>query len=425
MIIGFSKHGKGNGVGVVGYITDGADAVEYVAGGKKSGKVRSTAPVVLRGHPETARRLIDMVPFKWKYTSAVVSFSPGERITPEMERRVMNEFEGNAFSGLDRSRYYTLWVRHTDGTGGGHHLHLVTPRIELQSGKSLNIAPPGKASRELFDTLRSKINAELGLSNPDDPARIQTVRLPRHVAKLQARERASANKGNGDVRVLITRHLEEKVREGFIKNRDDVARHLREFGFTITREGTGYLTIQNSENGQRVRLRGGLYDRDQCAQVISRVCERGQDKPVRNPDRVRALEEKLERLVAARTTHNRERYGPNIMTGVAQSKEKFHDQFGEPIIGGSSRNGAELRRSRDETHRTLDRLGEGTRQLDRTTRSFVQSSRFLDAAIERAKFRQREREADRNLISKYGALVAPPSRSRGLGVDREMEREFV
>ncbi len=425
MIIGFSRHGEGGGAGVVEYITDGAEAVGYIAGEKKSGKVRDPAPVVLRGHPETTRRLIDIVPFKWKYTSAVVSFSPGERITPEMERRVMDEFERNAFSGIDRGRFYTLWVRHTDGAGGCHHLHLVTPRVELQTGKSLNIAPPGKLSRECFDALRSKLNVELELSDPDDPSRIQMVKLPRHVAKLQARERSSRNKTNEDARVSITRHLEEKARVGLINSRDDVVRHLCDAGFQITREGKDYLTVREGKTGERVRLRGGLYDRDQCPQVLSSIRDGKQNDAFRSPERLRVLEEKLERLVAARAQHNRERYGPGIEEHAAQLKERIHDQFRAAVAGGCFRDGTEPRRTRDETQHSVDRLGEGTRQLECRARSFVQSSRCLDQAIERAIDRHRERDADRNLISKYGQAPPTPSHSRERGFDWEMERELV
>lgn len=445
MLIGFSRHGKGEGAGVVGYIA-GADAVGYVAGVQKSGKARDPAPVVIRGDPAVARHLIDLVPYRWKYTSAMVSFSPGERITPPMERQVMDEFERCAFAGLDRSRFYLLAVRHQDGPGGCHHLHLVTPRMDLLTGKSLNIAPPGKASRELFRTFRSKMSAELGVADPDDPARIQTVRLPHHVAKARARARNSRGQGNEDARVLVTRHLEEKAREGLIKNREDVARYFRESGFTITREGANYLTVQNQETGQRVRLRGGLYDRDRCQQVLAGIRDGKQNGPFRNPERMRELEEKLERLVATRAEHNLKRYGPNI--GAAPSKERFHDRTGTPSLERLGALDERIRRARGARRTALERVKEATQRwpsamdeltrgiratrdvrerLERATQCLVHSSCVLDRAIERARERRRERQVDQDLISKYGAAMLPPSRSRERerGFEREMERDFA
>src|SRR5205823_1763190 len=135
--------------------------------------------------PEIAERLINETPHKWKYTSGVLSFSPGERITPDMERKIMDEFEANAFSGLSADRYSIVWIRHAHL--GREEMHFLVPRVELSTGKSLNIAPPGRASRALFDAWRSKINAEYGLSDPDDPAHRRSLSLPDYVTKLKDR----------------------------------------------------------------------------------------------------------------------------------------------------------------------------------------------------------------------------------------------
>ena len=173
MIVGFSKHGQGKAQGVLNYLLaeDGAaGALGYLLGeNNRAGVRRSPLPVVVRGDSAVTHGLINSSNFEWRYTSGVLSFSAGERITPEMEQKIMDEFEAAAFAGLSSDRYNILWIRHAHT--GREELHFVVPRIELTTGKSLNIAPPGKASRQLFDTFRSKINAELGLSDPDDPAR--------------------------------------------------------------------------------------------------------------------------------------------------------------------------------------------------------------------------------------------------------------
>ena len=193
MIIGFSRHGTGHGSSPVGYLTDAtvsAGPLGYLTGDKaKKGIPRNPAPVVVRGDPKRIRILIDSVRFKNKYSSGVLSFAPGEKITPVMEEKIIDDFERAAFAGFDRDRFEVLWVRHRHTPNHRHELHFLTPRIELQTGKSLNIAPPRKGTRELFDTLRSKINAEYGLSDPDDPARRRLERIPSHIQKLQARNR--------------------------------------------------------------------------------------------------------------------------------------------------------------------------------------------------------------------------------------------
>src|SRR5688500_2996885 len=110
--------------------------------------------------------MIDSLPFKHRYTSGVLSFAPGEVITPAMEKAIMDGFERVALAGLQPDQYSILWVRHQHA--GHHELHFVVPRVELVTGKSLNIAPPGRESRALFDMFRSWVNSLYGLAAPDD-----------------------------------------------------------------------------------------------------------------------------------------------------------------------------------------------------------------------------------------------------------------
>jgi hypothetical protein len=160
MIVGFSKHGTGGGRGPVNYLTSPLNPDRTA---------RIPPPLVLRGNPELVRRLIDLLAFKHTYTSGVLSFAElPEAITPEMCERIMDGFERAAFAGLDRDQFTILWTRHTHA--GRMELNFLVPRVELSTGKSLNIAPPGRATRTLFDTFRSQVNAEYGLADPDDPA---------------------------------------------------------------------------------------------------------------------------------------------------------------------------------------------------------------------------------------------------------------
>jgi len=201
MLIGFSKYGTGSAARPIDYLTaetvhtgnrpgkTSTAPVSYLTG--KSGKKgvrREPSPVVVAGNPERIKTVIDSIKFKNKYTSGVLSFSPNEIITPDMEEAIIKEFEQTAFAGLGPDRFEVLWVRHQHTKTHRHELHFLTPRVDLVTGKSLNIAPPRNSTRELFDTLRSKINAQYGLSDPDDPLRTRKTHVPGHRAKLQAAE---------------------------------------------------------------------------------------------------------------------------------------------------------------------------------------------------------------------------------------------
>ena len=136
---------------------------------------------------------------------------------------------------LEPDRYSILWVRHLHA--GHHELHFVTPRVELVTGKSLNIHPPGRVSQALYDTFRSMINAEYGLADPDDPARVQDVRLPNHLAKLQAHAQRQEKAYKETTRQVITAFIRREIDAGRIKDRAGVETYLTAQGFTLTRVG--------------------------------------------------------------------------------------------------------------------------------------------------------------------------------------------
>ena len=249
MIVGFSSHGKGAGRGPVGYMVDPARA------GREN-----APPVVLRGNPDQTTTLIDSLAFSWKYTSGVLSFAPGEVITREMETAIMNRFEALAFAGLESDQYNILWVRHEHA--GHHEMHFVTPRVELSTGKSLNIKPPGDLAQDQFDAFRSEVNARYGLADPTDPDRARNVATPNHELKLAAEARRSGLEPSDNMRELVDSILTHRAELGLIRSRSDLLEQIKDLPVNVTREGKDYITVHDPESGKRWRLKGPLYARD-------------------------------------------------------------------------------------------------------------------------------------------------------------------
>jgi hypothetical protein len=296
MIVGFSKHSKGGGSGPVNYLTQDTNP---------DGSARTPLPQVVRGDAVLVRMLIDAVPFERTYTSGVLSFAPGEVVTPEMEQAIMDGFERVAFAGLETERYSILWVRHRHA--GHHELHFVTPRMEMLSGKSLNIHPPGRVSKALFDTFRSQVNAEYGLADPEDPARARDVSLPNHIAKLQADASRKGKALDADIREAMTSYVRREVEAGRIDDQAGVVRYLKNAGYQITREGENYITVMHPETKKRLRLKGGLYSRNDFN--ARELAARGVRYGIPDPQRAAALAAQLEPMVAARARFHQLRYG--------------------------------------------------------------------------------------------------------------------
>jgi hypothetical protein len=343
VIVGFSKYGTGGGYAPVRYLTSPTNP-------DKSLRLRPDGtpapPQVLRGNPEFVQHLIDTMPFTYKYTSGVLSFAPGEVITPEMEAAIMDEFEQAAFAGLEADRYSILWVRHTHA--GHHELHFLVPRIELATMRSLNIRPPGSKAGDLFDSFRSMINARYALADPDDPARAQDVTMSNVFAKLgvyddaqprqeaqplaavlrervrQGLEAGEKLKGTTrlreDLRQGISAYVRAEVEAGRIADREDVLAYLEKEGLTITRATGKAITVlvpgtldffegrpSEAQKHAVIRLKGGLYSRDDFdpARRVERPKRYAQPDPAREAQ----FSEKLERLKAMRRAYHLKRYG--------------------------------------------------------------------------------------------------------------------
>jgi hypothetical protein len=326
MIVGFSRHGTGKGKGPTQYITDT----------QREGREHAP-PEVLRGDPDSTCRLIDSLEFKHKYTSGVLSFAPGETITPEMENKIMDRFEQVAFAGLDQDQYDILWVRHTHANH--HELHFVTPRVELATGKSLNIKPPGTKTKQHFDDFRSEINATYGLADPTDPARERNIKNPDHELKIAAEALRQGKKPSHNMRELIDTVLTQRAEAGLIRKRDDVTQNIQDLGLTITREGKDYITVQEPESTKKWRLKGPLYARDfepsRTIEKADKARERDYSRP--DPTTAKHYAQRVKQHIAARAEYHQSRYQrPNKQHRVEHGQKQSlmaNPNRPEPLTG--------------------------------------------------------------------------------------------
>ena len=297
MIVGFSKHSTGSGSAVVDYLVDEDRP------GREAAK-----PEVLSGDPELTANLIDTISFKRKYTSGVLSFAPGENIAPKQEQAIMDRFESLAFSGLDKDQYCILWVRHKHAAH--HELHFVTPRIELSTCKSLNINPPGTASRKHFDDLRSEINARYGLADPTDPSRAHAVATPDHELKIAAEALRSSSKPPDNMRVLVDQVLSQRALQGLIRSREDVLEHVKDLGFDVARAGKDYITVRDAQSNQRWRLKGALYAADYELGRTLEVSAQARERDYTKPDARAANDfaKRVEQHISTVAKYNQKRY---------------------------------------------------------------------------------------------------------------------
>ena len=310
MLVGFSPNSKGAG----------RDPVLYLTSPKThEGVTRLPLPEVVQGKPGEVRELIDALPYRHKYAFGWLSFAEKAKDVPEKtQRRIMNEFEEAAFSGIDpANRPPVLWVRHTHTSSGRLELHFLAPRfVYLPNGeiRSHNISPPGKQSRELFNNFRSMINARYGYGDPDDPARTRNIKLSNalslseQIAMVKG-DRTTA-KARDDIKLLIREYVRGEVDKGRIHSRDDVVDVLKSAGMFIPRENPNYVTVLDPASGDRFRMKGTFFDKVYFdSNHMGGVAAQAQDAYGRpDPDAAATFATKLESLKAARASYNQARY---------------------------------------------------------------------------------------------------------------------
>ena len=304
MLIKFFRNGKGAGAGPVGYLVadkvlaydDNRDLIRD-ADGQPITVTREPLPEVLRGNPDRTEALIDASRHQWTYRAGVISFAATDAPTEEQQAEVMDGFERLAFAGLDPTQYEVLWVRHTHEDRV--ELHFCTPRLELTSGRSLNIAPPGY--EKAFDSLRDVMNQRHGWADPMELDRVQEVR--------DTIETPTRAQGRDELHAWIL----DQVSVGLITDRASMLDALTDAGFDIPRAGKAYLTAQDPDTGERWRLKGEIFHENWQADPAEREAERGAGHDpagLRRLDGIpaRELQDQFEQHCDQRAAYNRDRY---------------------------------------------------------------------------------------------------------------------
>ena len=251
--IKFLNHGKGSAAHASAYVLDELDHLGNVRAGVE----------VLRGDATTFNAVCDASPHLWKYTSGVIAWSKEDNPTNEQIQEVLNDFEKHAFSGLDPSQYHLFAVLHTDDDGS-KHIHVLAPRLDIQSGKSLNIAPPGHEKH--FDSLRDYFNTKYQWSRPDDLLLMHTTQEPNHIAKLNAQAKNILT--SQDIETLtkkqfcktVDNYVQTLLKTQTAENRADIVECIEQVkGVESVKQSKEFLTVTLT-NGKKHRLKGDFYN---------------------------------------------------------------------------------------------------------------------------------------------------------------------
>lgn len=238
-------------------------AVSYLLGELDHNGDKRADVEILAGDPFTFSALAENVLFKYCYTSVVIAWSPKDLVTDEHISEVVSEFQQHIGAGLESDQYHMTVVMHSEDDGS-RHLHLLIPRVELRTGKSFNIAPPGH--RHYFDPLRDYFNYKYSWSRPDDVKGLDSNELNQHV-HLHSVEDIKANlDGKTDQKwtkaervELVDQFIHQQITLRKINNRHELVECLKQLG-NITRLSANYISLKHEIATDR--LKGKFYGAD-------------------------------------------------------------------------------------------------------------------------------------------------------------------
>ncbi|TNL49317.1 MobA family protein [Acinetobacter bereziniae] len=223
MLIKMLRHGTGSAARAAAYVLDEKDHMNIVRPHVE----------VLCGDPHLFAKIADSSPYKHKYTSAVIAFTEEDQPTDVEIKDVLKQFEALAFSGLEPDQYHMTAVLHEEPSGS-KHIHILVPRLELRSGKAMNIAPPGRFQKH-FHMLQDKLNFEYGWADPNDPDRARFTKKGHETYLQSALKKVGKDRENYkqyienlylkllyiSLKQLEKKHTQVIPSELLVRNRDD------------------------------------------------------------------------------------------------------------------------------------------------------------------------------------------------------------
>ncbi|MGI2952016.1 relaxase/mobilization nuclease domain-containing protein [Vibrio alginolyticus] len=326
MIVKFFNQGKNlNNLGPVRYLL-----------GKE---FEREGAILERGSPEVTESLIHSCDYKTKYTSGCLSFTePLEHFTRSELEYLMDDFEKALLPGLDKSDYDCLWVTHTDK--GRLELNFVVPRINLRTGKQLNVYYHAKDESRI-DAWKKIQNITFGLHDPDDPANQRQIE--RNAQYMPESIKASKE----SIHALI----EEAIVNGAIRNRDELINFLLVSGVELADTKNPIkpksISIKNPNGKRPIRLQGEIYsdqfdpDKDATGQIIKsdKRADLGRKVSVAKQVYTAASSERLER---ARDFYAR------ASKRKAKENQKRHAKARQHKRDGSGKGNAQRRKPENE-----------------------------------------------------------------------------
>ncbi|MBC3881548.1 relaxase [Undibacterium sp. LX40W] len=275
-------------------------AINYLMGkNDHTGKLRAVAPEWLHGSPSLFQLVCNSTDRKQKYVSGAISFRDNEHPSEGQIKNIMAAFKASFLPGLkEDDNYADAWIAHRDKSN--LELHFVVAGTEIQSGRQLNIHPPGKRNIAHFQAFTQVMNQALGYD--------QVTPDPLKIALNEFEAKTDAGKKSRRVKRILSSELHSHIVSGRIANRDELITHLEGNYGEVTRIGKDYISIKLPGSSKAKRLKGPLFQADADYQELVKQHQKSKQPQKLTTEEYTQAKTTLEKLTFERAAYFAKRY---------------------------------------------------------------------------------------------------------------------
>ena len=297
---------------------------------------------------------------KHNHTSGVLSWE--ETLTHAEKIQAMKDFEEFAFAGLESGKNYSiLWVEHHDHDRT--ELHFVCAATELESGKQLNIAPPGWEKK--YEDWKLLQNLEHGWSRPDIVKNEQTYT---QTSKYESEARK-------DVKQFVSNSIREAISYGVINNREDVKNYIGELGYEVIKVTKSSITYTDND-GNKYRQKGGYFDERHSERLIK---EARDNEPRESTPSIEELRVRVSQESAKRAEFYNRKFGIEAVRDCQPTP--VESEQARRAIEGFEHSGIESARSDLENDTNLEKFNQEASERNEVHIREIQREHHMDEVV--------------------------------------------
>lgn len=290
MMVRIFKTGTGSAKSAINYLMSPND---------HTGQPRSVPPELLQGSPSLFQLVTDSTSRKHKYVSGSINFRDTEHPTEEQIQKTIEIFRASFLPGLKEcDNYADAWIAHREKNSV--HLHFVLAGSEIQTGRQLNIHPPGKRNIEHFQAFTQVMNQAFGYN--------QVMPDPLKVALSEFEAKSQAGKQSRRVKTLLAKELHSHIVTGKIMDRDELITHLEDNYGEVTRVGKDYISVRLPGSAKAKRLMGPLFQEGADYQQLVEQHKKAQQPQKLTEEEYTQAKATLEKLTLERAVDFAKRY---------------------------------------------------------------------------------------------------------------------